>query len=43
VETERNKKKQEYTFLADGEDVKHVLLSCSETRKWRTEYLSTFV
>jgi len=27
------KKKQEYAFLAGDEDVKHVLLSCSVTRK----------
>jgi hypothetical protein len=35
---ERNKKKQEYAFLAGDEDVKHVLLSCSETRKWRKNF-----
>ena len=39
VETERKKKKQEYAFLAGDGDVKHVLLSCFETRKWRTEFL----
>lgn len=42
VETEKlgRKSKEDDPYISKKNDVRHVLFSCLETRKWRMEFLS---